>query len=241
MGSAAHIPGGGLRRTGAIGCSCRRPHPRTGNPAGRDQRTSRCRDINGKLPLGAEHQVVWQAHDQRLHRVLEVLGRYPLPGADQRVPGLLPHIRQVHHSDPVRHLAHTPQVLPLTPAVAHPCFCWLVSPIAPIRSARRPPWRRAASSSPATTNRRTTPIAAKVSQTARLSSRWSAAAPGLLPVALGQVTGQGADVLARLQPRLGPHKAAPQQSQQLTTFPGRQRGPNPGSSSRLRFVVVTHA
>ena len=38
--------------------------------------------------------------------------------------------------------------------------------------APRRPDRRAASSRPATTNRRTTPIAAKVSQAAWFSSRW---------------------------------------------------------------------
>jgi len=33
--------------------------------------------------------------------------------SDQRVPGLLAHIRQVHRGDPVRHLARAPQVVPL--------------------------------------------------------------------------------------------------------------------------------
>ena len=44
--------------------------------------------------------------------------------------------------------------------------------MAPITRPRRRFRRRAASSSPVTANRRTTPIAAKVSQLAWLSSRW---------------------------------------------------------------------
>ena len=59
-----------------------------------------------------------------------------------------------------------------TPAVAWPAFSCPVSSIATItRPARRFP-RRAASSSPVTANRRTTAIAASVSQAAWLSSRW---------------------------------------------------------------------
>ena len=73
-------------------------------------------DVDGQLSLGAERQVRRQAHDQGLHRVLDVLAGNPLPGADQRVPGLLPHVGQVHGVDPVGHLARAPQVLPLDPA-----------------------------------------------------------------------------------------------------------------------------
>jgi len=58
-----------------------------------------------------------------------------------------------------------------TPAVRAPALTWPVSSTAPTASPRGRPVLRAASSSPATANRRTTPIAAKVSQTARLSSR----------------------------------------------------------------------
>jgi hypothetical protein len=50
----------------------------------------------GQQPLGAEDQVQRQAHEQGLHRVIDVLGRDPLRGLGQRVPGLLPHVRQVH-------------------------------------------------------------------------------------------------------------------------------------------------
>ena len=72
---------------------------------------------------------------------------------------------------PLATLPAQPRYWRCTPAVAVPVFSWPVSSSAPItRPPFRPP-RRAASSSPATANRRTTPIAANVSHTARLSSR----------------------------------------------------------------------
>src|SRR5262249_8564812 len=70
-------------------------------------------NIDGQLALGAEPKVRRQAREQRLHRVTEVPGRDPLPGADQRMPGLLAHIRQVHRGNAIGHLAHAPQVLAL--------------------------------------------------------------------------------------------------------------------------------
>jgi hypothetical protein len=54
------------------------------------------------------------------------------------------------------------------------------------------------------------------------------------PVALGQVTGQGTGILARLQPHLYPGEARPQQSQQFSVFLAHQPGAYPGGSSRLR-------
>jgi hypothetical protein len=69
-------------------------------------------DAHGKLALGAEHQAQRQPHHQRRHRVPDLSGRHPLPGADQRMPGPPAHIRQVHGSDAVGDLAHAPQVLP---------------------------------------------------------------------------------------------------------------------------------
>src|ERR1017187_1756605 len=59
-------------------------------------------DVDGQLPLGAELQIQWQAHKQRLHRVLQMGPGDPLPRADQRMPGILAHIREVHGVDPVR-------------------------------------------------------------------------------------------------------------------------------------------
>src|SRR5450755_2507531 len=64
-----------------------------------------------------------------------------------------------------------PMYCRLTPAVASPAFSCPVSSIAPITSPPRRPARRAASSRPATANRRISLIAAKESQTARFSSR----------------------------------------------------------------------
>src|ERR1035437_2028352 len=59
-------------------------------------------DIDGELALGAELKVQRQPRPQRLHRIRDVLTRYPLPEPDQRVPGLLPHIGQVNRIDSVR-------------------------------------------------------------------------------------------------------------------------------------------
>src|SRR6516164_3509326 len=73
---------------------------------------------------------------------------------------------------PLATLPTHPRYCLLTPAVSSPCLTCPVSSIAPTASPRRRPALHAASSSPATANRRTTPIAAKVSHTARLSSRW---------------------------------------------------------------------
>ena len=64
-----------------------------------------------------------------------------------------------------------PKYWRLTPAVASPAFSCPVSSIATITIPPRRP-RRPATSSPATANRRTTAIAAKVSQLAWFSSRW---------------------------------------------------------------------
>jgi hypothetical protein len=55
------------------------------------------------------------------------------------------------------------------------------------------------------------------------------------PVAPGDLAHHRGGVLARLQPRLGPREARPQQVQQLSAFPAGQRGAHPGGSSRLRF------
>ncbi len=129
-------------------------------------------DVDGQLSLGAESQIERQAHQQGLHRVLEVLAGDPLPGADQRVPGLVPHVGQVDGVDPVGHPARAPQVLALDSRSGLAGLSCPVSSIAPITRPRRRPLRRAASSSPATANRRTTPIAAKVSQLAWFCSRW---------------------------------------------------------------------
>ena len=53
------------------------------------------------------------------------------------------------------------------------------------------------------------------------------------PVHPGQLADQRGHVLARLQPRLCPGKARPQQPQQLILFPQRQPGAYPDGSGRL--------
>jgi hypothetical protein len=72
---------------------------------------------------------------------------------------------------PLATLPTQPMYCLFMPAVRVPDLTWPVSSTAPTARPRRRPVLRAASSSPETANRRTTPIAAKVSQTARLSSR----------------------------------------------------------------------
>jgi hypothetical protein len=62
--------------------------------------------------------VLGSAHGHGPDRIAQVLGRNPFPGADQRVPGPFPHIRQVHGVDPVGHVAHAAQILPLHPGRA---------------------------------------------------------------------------------------------------------------------------
>jgi hypothetical protein len=54
------------------------------------------------------------------------------------------------------------------------------------------------------------------------------------PVAPGDLAHHRGGVPARLQPRLGPRQAWPQQFQQLSAFPARQRGAYAGGSSRRR-------
>ena len=198
-------------------------------------------DTDGQLPLGAEHQAGRQAHDHRFHRVGDVFGRDPLPGADQRVPGPLPHIRHVHRGDPVGHLAHTPQVVPFD-TCRRTALLDLASLIdRPDRQAppSPPPGRLIQPSyrEPAHHPHRGEGIPGRAVEQPLRPLRLPVPCPlrDRPAVPLGQLADQGSHVLARLQPRPRPHKTRPQQSQQLTAFPGRHRGPYPGGSSRLRF------
>ena len=77
-------------------------------------------DVDGQLALGAEPQVRRKCRNQGLHRVLDLLFRYPLPGADQRVARLLPDVGQVHRVDAVRDPARAAHVLPLDARRAGP-------------------------------------------------------------------------------------------------------------------------
>jgi len=158
------------------------------------------------------------------------------------MPGALPHIRQVHGGDPAGHLAYTPQVLPLDAGRGGALldlagFIDRPDPQAP--SAARPAGRliQARHREPPHHHHRGEGIPARaVEQPLGPLPR---PVPHPLrdrpPVPLRQIADQGTYILARPQPRLGPHKTRPQQPQQVTTLPGRHSGPYPGSSSRLRF------
>ncbi len=123
-------------------------------------------DADCQLPFGAEPQVQGQAGDQRRYRVADVLARYPLPGADQRVPGALPHVRQVHGVNAVRDPARASQVLPLDTGRASTVLLLPGLIQRPGRHPARPADPPGGIISPATANRRTMLIAATSSQLA---------------------------------------------------------------------------
>ena len=197
-------------------------------------------DVDGQLSLGAEHQVQRQSHDQGLHRVLEVLTRNPLPGADQRVPGLLPHVRQMNRVDAVGYLARAAQVLPLDPGGGlaglflpglvdrpdHQAAAAFPAPRRLLKPGHREPSHHA--------HRGEGVPAGVVQQPLGLIRRLVPGVPGdAPPVALRQLAHHRGGVLARLQPRPGPGETRPQQRQQLRPFPQRQPGAYPDGSSRL--------
>ena len=196
-------------------------------------------DVDGQLPLGAEGQVQRQPHEQGLHRVLEVLAGDPLPGADQRVPGPLPHVRQVHCIDPVGHPARAPQVLAFHARgrLAGLFLSRLVDRADHHPSPPPAPCRRiqAAGREPAHHAHRGRGVPARVvQQPLRPVRRPVPALPGdTPPVHPGQLADQRRHILARLQPRLCPGETRPQQTQQLIPFPQRQPGAYPDGSGRL--------
>ena len=199
-------------------------------------------DTDGQLPLGTELQASRQPGGQRPDRIGDVLARDPLPGADQRVPGLLPHIRQVDRVDAVRDAARAPQVLALDAGRGtallflarlvqrpdpHPALP-AVPPRGPVQPGHGEPAYRA--------HRRQRVPAGVIQQPLRLVRRPVPGMPGdAPPVALRQVAHQRGHVLARLQPYLRPREARPQQPGQFASFLHRQRGAYPDGSSRLRF------
>ena len=199
-------------------------------------------DVDGQLPLGAEGQVQRQAHDRRCHRVVDVRGRDPLPGADQRVPGAFPHVRQVHGVDPVGHLARAAQVLPLHPggAAARLVLPGLVdradhqaaAPAGLARGLIQPGHREPAHHPHRREGVPDCPVEQPLRPVRRPVPRMLGDRP---PVPSAQLAHHCGGVLARLQPRLCPREARPQQLQQLSPFPAAQRGAYPGGSSRLRF------
>ncbi len=203
-------------------------------------------DVDGQLPLGAEPQARRQPHEPGPGRITDVLSRDPLPGADRRVPGLFPDVRQVHRVNAVRHPARAAQVLPLHPRggrallflpglVDRPDHQVPAAPAAAPRGLLQPGHRE-----PAHRAHRGDGVPARmVQQPLRLIRR---PVPGITgdapPVQLRQLAHHRPQVLARLQPRLGPGETRPQQLQQLSPFPQRQPGTYPDGSSRLRFCCL---
>jgi hypothetical protein len=158
------------------------------------------------------------------------------------MPGPLAHIRQVHRGDPAGHLAHAPQVLPLDAGRGSALLD--LTGLIDRPDPQAPPAARAAGRlvqpghrEPAHHPHRREAVPDRAAE--QPLSPLRRPVPGLLrnrpPVPPGQVTGYSSHILTCLPPRLHPRKARPQQPQQLTTLPGRQRGPYPGSRSRLRF------
>jgi hypothetical protein len=198
-------------------------------------------DVDGQLPLGAEPQIQRQAHDQGLRRVGDVLGGDPLAGADQRVPSLFPDVGQVDGVDAVGHPARAPQVLPLDPGgglaglflpglVDRPDH-QLPAPPFPAPGCLLQPGHR----EPAHHGHRGQGVPARmIQQPLGLVRRLVPVMPGdAPPVPLRQLAHHRGGVLARLQPRLRPGKARPQQHQQLSPFLQRQPGAYADGSSRL--------
>jgi hypothetical protein len=199
------------------------------------------KQVDGQLPLGAEDQVGRQSHHLLPARVAGLLARDPLPRSDQRMPGLFPDIRQVHRGDPVGHLPRAPQIVALDPGgvltlldlpslIDRPDR--QATPPGPARGLIQPCHREPAHHR----HCREGVPASPVEQPLGLIRR---PVPGVLgdrpPVAPGDLAHQRGGVLARLQPRLHPHKARPQQSQQFSPLPPPQRGTYPGGSSRPRL------
>jgi hypothetical protein len=205
-------------------------------------------DVDGQLALGAEGQAIRQAHDSGLDRIIDVGGRNPFPGADQRVPGAFPDVGQVRGVDAVGHLARAAQVLPFhagrqltgldlagfidradrQPARPAGLAGGLIQP-GHGEPAHHPHRREGVPDRP-------------VEQPLRPVRR---AVPRTLgdppPVPSPQVAHHRSGVLARLQPRLGPREAWPQQLQQLSTFPRASAAPILAAAAAFDSVVLTNA
>ena len=197
-------------------------------------------DVDGQLSLGAELKIRRQAHEQGLHRVVEVFTGYPLAGAEQRVPGLFPHVRQVHGVDPVRDAARAPQVLPFhsrggfaglfLPGLVDRADHQAAAPAAAPGGLLQP-----GHGEPAHHRHRSEGVRAGViEQPLGLVRRPVADVPGdAPPVPLRQLAHHRSGVLARLQPRFCPRETRPQQLQQLSPFPQRQPDAYADGCSRL--------
>ena len=201
-------------------------------------------DVGGQLPLGAELQVQRQSHHQGPDRVGDVLAGDPLPRAGQRVPGLLPHVRQVHRVDPVRDPVRAPHVLPFDAGSAF-AFLLLAGLVQrPDHQVPAPPPALARglvqSGDGEPADCREGIPARPVQQPLRLVRRPVTHQPRHAPpVPLRQLAHHRAQVLARLQPQLHARETRPQAFQQLSTLPPGRPGAYPDGSSRL-CVLFRH-
>ncbi len=235
------MPGRGLRRRRAVRCSCHRPRRRRRN-------RTRCR------PRVPRQRYRWPAvpwcgtpglaagHGQCLHRVLDLGAGYPLSGADQRVPGMLAHVREVNGVDPIGDPSRAAQILPLDAGLG--------SALLLLASLVQGPDHQAAPATgavgcllqgghrePANCPHRgegvpRSPVQQPLSPVRSPVSRMLGNRPAVTP---RQATGQRIDILACLKPRLRPGETRSEQAQQCPALPGAQARPYPGSRSRLRF------
>jgi hypothetical protein len=127
------------------------------------------------LPLSAEPQVRARSHSRGPHRVLDPRDGNPLAGADQRLPGMLAGIRQVHRVDPVGDLPAQPRYCRWTPPVAVPYAETAVMP--------HPAWwsRRRSAHGQHTCRQQHPPVTTRTSPAAQVSRVPRAARPTNYP------------------------------------------------------------
>jgi len=176
------------------------------------------KDLDRQLTLGGERQVFRQPHPPPHGGVFEVLTRDPLPEPDQPVPSVLADIGQVHGVDPIGDPAGTAHVLAFDPRTGGAGF--LLAGLIHRRDPQPAPPGRSIQATddkpPDHAHRRPGVPAGMVEQPLSLIR-------GGIPhplrdapaVAFTQVRQARPDILARLNPRFHPHKAAPDAVSQL--------------------------
>ena len=158
------------------------------------------------------------------------------------MPGLLPHIGQVHGIDPVLHAAGAPHVLPLDAGrglafLLLPGLIQRPDPQGPrpagglIQAGHREPAHHA--------HRGESVPGSMVQQPLGPIRRAVPDVPGDRPaVPLRQAAHHRAGIFPGLQPWLHPRERRPHQPQQLAAFSLAQAGTYPDGSSRLRFCCL---
>jgi hypothetical protein len=156
--------------------------------------------------------------------------------------GPLPHIRQVHRGDPISHLPGAPQIVPFdTRSRGAPLLlAGLIDrpdhqATPPPRTAGRliQPSHREPAHHPH--RRKGVPHRPVEQPLGPLRAAVSCLLGDCPPIPLRQAARHRRDVLARLQPRLHPHKESPQQLQQLSPLLLAQPSTYPGGTSRPRL------